>query len=98
MSLRAKARANANVQNKSGEVLKKGNPIDHSAKHFDKSGRPIVGVSIGSTLNMDNYESLRVDVWLTDEVKDSETIERAYERVTKIVSSVLGDIVSDYKD
>lgn len=78
-------------------VLKKGIPNDHSAKHFN-SDVPVVGVSIGSTLNMDNYESLRADVWLTDVVADNETVEQAYQRIINIVDETLQGIVSQYKE
>ena len=74
---------------------KKGVPNDHSRKHLD-GDNPVVGVSVGVTKNMDNYESLRVDVWLTDKKEDNESIEEAYSRVAKVVSDVLQEIVSEY--
>lgn len=76
-------------------VLKKGNPLEHSRKHLDGQC-PVVGASIGTTLNMDNYESLRVDVWLTDDVKSNETVEQAYGRVVQTISKVLQDAISSY--
>jgi hypothetical protein len=99
-SLSEQAKENANVTrgtSKNQEVLKKGLPNDHSAKHFT-SDAPVVGISIGSTINMENYESLRADVWLTDSVKENETIEQAYQRVTKIVDKTLQDIVNQYTE
>lgn len=77
-------------------VLKDGVPCDHQGKHLTPS--PMVGVSVGSTLNMDNYESLRVDVWLSDYVQEDETIEKAYQRVVKVVDKTLQDIVNQYTD
>ena len=79
---------------KDQKVLKKGVPNDHSAKHL--GGAPVVGVSIGTTLNMENYESLRVDTWLTDVVHEGETTEQAFQRVTKTVDETLNNIVSQY--
>lgn len=76
--------------------VKTGTPNDHSRKHLD-GDIPTVGVSIGTTLNMDNYESLRADVWLTDSVQDGESIEEAYARVTQVVSSTLEQICSQYR-
>lgn len=99
-SLNEKAKENASVTigtSKNQEVLKKGLPNDHSSKHFT-SDAPVVGISIGSTINMENYESLRADVWLTDSVKKTETIEQAYQRVTKIVDKTLQDIVNQYTE
>lgn len=82
---------------KNQSILKKGIPNDHSAKHFT-SEAPVVGVSIGSTINMENYESLRADVWLTDSVKENETIEQAYQRVIKIADETLQGIVNQYTE
>ena len=67
----------------------------NSRKHLDGE-TPVVGVSIGITKNMDNYESLRADVWLTDKKQDNETLEEAYSRVAKITSEVLQEIVGEY--
>lgn len=82
---------------KSSKVLKEGKPNDHSPKHLN-SETPTVGISIGTTLNMGDYESLRVDVWLTDKVQNNETVEQAYARVVKTVDETLQNIVSQYKD
>lgn len=98
--LTQEAEKNAMVtQGTKGEqkVLKKGVPNDHSRKHLDGKV-PVVGMSIGSTLNMENYQSLRADVWLTDEVQEGETIEQAYERVAEIISNVLTEVVQSYQN
>lgn len=76
-------------------VLKQGIPNDHSRKHLD-GDTPTVGLSIGITKNMDNYESLRADVWLTDTKGEDETYEEAYSRVAQIISGVLQEIVQEY--
>ena len=98
-SLSQRAEENTTVTkgtSKNQTVLKEGNPNDHSRKHLD-GDTPVVGVSIGTTLNMGDYESLRVDVWLTDTVDERETIEQAYSRVVQVVDKTLQDIVSQYK-
>lgn len=82
---------------KNQKTLKEGIPSEHSRKHLD-SETPVVGCSIGSTLNMGDYESLRVDVWLTDKVQEGETVQQAYSRVVKVVDETLQEIVSQYKD
>lgn len=97
-SLSEKAVENAQVTKgtrSNQTVLKKGVPNDHAPKHLAKEV-PVVGVSIGSTINMENYESLRVDVWLTDAVHSDETIEQAYQRVIKTVDDTVQSIVSQY--
>lgn len=96
-SLAVQAQDNATVTRgtrSQQETLKRGLPNDHSPKRLN--GAPVVGVSIGSTLNMENYESLRVDVWLSDVVAEGETFEQAYQRVTKIVDETLQEIVGQY--
>lgn len=101
-SLSQRAEENTTVTkgtSKNQSVLKQGTPNDHSRKHeVQKSAEtlPVVGVSIGITKNMDNYESLRVDCWLTDVVSEEETVEQAYERVVAVVDKTLQDTVSSY--
>lgn len=98
-SLRQTAEENTTVtQGKKNDqkTLKPGVPRDQTVKTL--SAAPIVGVSLGMTLNMDNYESLRADTWLTDFVQEGETVEQAYQRVTKTVQDTLADIVSQYKE
>lgn len=98
-SLSEQAKENATVTkgtSKNQTTLKEGRPSEHSRKHLD-GDVPVVGVSIGTTLNMGDYESLRVDVWLTDKVAESETTAQAYARVVKTVDETLQEIVSQYK-
>lgn len=52
-------------------------------------------MSKGITKNMDNYESLRVDVWLTDEVAEGETVEQAYNRISALLTEVLEETVNE---
>lgn len=89
--LAKKAEENTTIQKKtSGEVetLKSGTPLDHSNKHFS-SPLPVVGMSKGVTKNMDNYESLRVDVWLSDTVQPEETPEQAVTRIEAFIDKAL---------
>ena len=79
---------------KEQEVLKTGTPNTHSVKHLCDG--TVVGASVGITKNMDNYESLRVDCWLTDKVKDNETVEQAYERVLGIIDKTVSSTVNSY--
>ena len=78
------------------EVLKSGVPNDHSLKHLTSDR--IVGASLGITRNMGDYQSLRVDCWLTDKVAENETVEQAYERVIGQVDKVLQDTVNSYSE
>ena len=93
------AKENATVSkgtSKEQITVKAGVPNDHSKKHLSEA--PVVGASIGTTLNMGDYQSLRVDVWLTDNVQNEESVEQAYGRVVSVLNKTLQDIVSQYKD
>lgn len=81
---------------KSQETLKSGTPNDHTRKH--QSTEKVVGVNLGVTLNMEDYNSLRVDCWLTDSVQEGETERQAFERVVGIVDEVLNDTVQTYRE
>ena len=99
-SLSERAEENTTVTkgtSKNQSVVKEGRPNDHSRKHLDGE-IPVVGCSIGVTLNMQDYNSLRVDVWLTDSVNKGETVEQAYSRVVQVVDATLQSIVNQYRE
>ena len=98
-SLKERAVENTQITkgtSKNQDVIKEGVPNDHTRKHLTEA--PLVGVSIGTTLNMGDYQSLRVDVWLTDNVSENETTQQAYDRVVSTVNTVLQEVVSQYQD
>lgn len=73
-------------------VIQEGTPLDQADKKDIKetaSPCPRVGVGKGITKNMGDYSSLRVDVWLTDDVSMGETTEEAFTRVELVVDEVL---------
>lgn len=94
--LKKKAKANTAITKRSQgveETIQKGTPLDHAVKHcIDKTHR-VVGMSKGVTKNMDNYESLRVDVWLSDEVAPDETPEEAVQRIESFIDKALEEAV-----
>lgn len=95
-TLKENARKSATVTKKTGRepavVVKQGVPLDHAVKHNSYEGSKF-GMSKGATINMDNYESMRVDVWLTDEVREGESIYEAYTRIETILDEVLEESV-----
>lgn len=96
-SLTEKAVENATVtkgSSKEQEVIKEGVPRDLHT--IQKPMCKTVGVSVGSTINMGDYQSLRADVWLTDEVAEYESFEMAYARVFKVAHDTLEQIVNTY--
>ena len=71
------------------ENVKEGKPLEHTKKHNIKNHSKTVGISVGATVNMGDYQSLRVDCWLTDEVLENETHEEALNRIGKIAKDHL---------
>lgn len=71
------------------QVLKEGTPLTHSNKHNINKTQRTVGVNIGITKNMGDFESLRVDCWLTDEILEGETQSDALARVGAIAYNEL---------
>lgn len=90
------ARKNTTITKKVGRdtptTIKSGTPLDHSMKH-DSYATAKFGMSKGITKNMGDFESLRVDVWLTSEVFEGESIKEAYARVEAIIDEVLEEAV-----
>lgn len=91
------AQKNTTITKKVGReepvVIKSGTPLDHSIKHDSYEGAKF-GMSKGCTLNMGEYESMRVDAWLTSEVFEGESIKEAYSRVEQILDEVLEESVN----
>lgn len=87
MMLKQKAKINLNVSTKN-EVLKKGKVVDSTDK-IPKSNSRVVGVAKGVTLNMGDYESMRIDVWVSDFIGENETIAQAETRVAREVDILL---------
>ena len=80
-------------------VEKEGVPLDHSTKQVGKSyTSKSIGMSKGATLNMGEYESLRVDCWLTDEVREGETPQEALRRLEAILDEVLEEVALSAKE
>lgn len=107
VQLKEQAEKNTTVQKGSSangyENLKKGVPLDHETKQKSCKNKdnPLAGksfgISLGCTLNMENYESMRIDCWLTDTVREGETIEEAFTRVQAILEEQLEEMSSQYK-
>ena len=76
-------------------TVKAGRPLDHEVKQSTAKKKndlyegQTIGMSKGCTLNMDNYESMRVDCWLSDVVREGETVQEAFARVEAVIDEVL---------
>lgn len=56
-----------------------------------------VSVTLGYTLNLGNFQSLRLDLGVVDSRRDGENIDQAFERVYKFVEDKLTDKINEAK-
>lgn len=56
-----------------------------------------VGVTLGYTLNLGNFQSLRIDLTVNDSKRDGESTNDAFERVYKFVEDKLTEKVAEAK-
>ena len=57
-----------------------------------------VNVTLGYTLNLGNFQSLRLDLGVTDNAKNGETVDQAFERVYKFVEDKLTDKIKEAQE
>ena len=57
-----------------------------------------VNVTLGYTLNLGNFQSLRIDLGVVDSRRDGETINDAFERVYSFVEGKLVEKINESKD
>ena len=105
--LKEQARDNITVtrgNNRDGhKTVKTGKPLDHEVKQSTAKNKndyvgQTFGMSKGCTLNMENYESMRVDCWLSDVVREGETVQEAFARVESIIDEVLEESALTMRD
>ena len=56
-----------------------------------------VSVTLGYTLNLGNFQSLRLDLGVVDSKRDGENTDQAFERVYKFVEDKLTDKINEAK-
>jgi hypothetical protein len=56
-----------------------------------------VNVTLGYTLNLGNFQSLRLDLGIVDSKRDGETTNEAFERVYKFVEDKLTEKINEAK-
>ena len=54
-----------------------------------------ITVALGYTLNLGNFQSLRVDLGIEDSRRDGETVNEAFERVYEFVEAKLAEKVAE---
>lgn len=61
------------------------------------SDRTSVTVNLGYTLNLGNFQSLRVDLGCTDYIRDGENVDAAMERVYTFVEAKVVEKIEEAK-
>ena len=56
-----------------------------------------VNVTLGYTLNLGNFQSLRLDLGIVDSKRDGETTNDAFERIYKFVEDKLTEKINEAK-
>ena len=56
-----------------------------------------VSVTLGYTINLGNFQSLRLDLGVVDSKRDGENTDQAFERVYKFVEDKLTEKISEAK-
>jgi hypothetical protein len=57
-----------------------------------------INVTLGYTLNLGNFQSLRLDLGVVDSKRDGETTSEAFERVYKFVEDKLTEKINEAKE
>jgi hypothetical protein len=57
-----------------------------------------VNVALGYTLNLGNFQSLRIDIGIQDSRRDGETINEAFDRVYSFVETKLSDKIKENQE
>ena len=57
-----------------------------------------VSVTLGYTLNLGNFQSLRLDLGIVDSKREGENVDQAFERVYKFVEDKLTDKIKEAQE
>lgn len=62
------------------------------------SDSDMIGVSMGITKNMGNYESLRIEVWTNDKLRKGESKQKAAVRLSKELVKIINTVYDENQD
>ncbi len=80
---------------KERKVLKESNPVSISKK-INPHSPVIIGLNKGVTKNMDNFESLRIDVWFSTPLAEGVDPKDGYSEISDIIDDILEEMVAEY--
>jgi hypothetical protein len=63
-----------------------------------KNNETKVDVTLGYTLNLGNFQSLRVDIGVEDSLRNEENVEQAFDRVYSFVEKKLIEKINEAKE
>ncbi len=63
-----------------------------------KNNETKVEVTLGYTLNLGNFQSLRVDIGIEDSLRNEENVEQAFDRVYSFVEKKLIEKINEAKE
>jgi hypothetical protein len=70
---------------------------EHIGEAVEEKNETKVSVTLGYTLNLGNFQSLRLDLGVVDSKRESETVNEAMERVYTFVESKLAEKINEAK-
>lgn len=65
---------------------------------MENSKNTRISATLGYTLNLGNFQSLRLDLGVTDDRREGENIDEAFERIYTFVEQKLGEKVKEAKE
>ncbi len=80
---------------KEQKIIKEGNPVSVSEK-INPHSSAVIGLNKGITKNMDNFESLRIDVWFSTQLAKGVEPKDGYSEISDIIDEVLEEMVAEY--
>jgi hypothetical protein len=57
-----------------------------------------INIALGYTLNLGNFQSLRIDLGVEDSRREGETVQQAFDRVYEFVETKLVEKINESKD
>jgi hypothetical protein len=57
-----------------------------------------INIALGYTLNLGNFQSLRIDLGVEDSRREGETVQQAFDRVYEFVEARLVEKINDSKE
>jgi hypothetical protein len=57
-----------------------------------------INIALGYTLNLGNFQSLRIDLGVEDSRREGETVQQAFDRVYEFVEARLVEKINESKD